>query len=357
MGSTTASSTSGAPTSNFYVYQNGVTNPLWQTDYSFGSPVENKMDTTHPETGETYDFSMTNGAWQPGSTHDGGQGGFGVAPFGWDITPYTYMTIDLWPSNPSDSYDMQWHYDGDVTTAQADLPTSAYISDITDWAGPLTGNAWNRLKFPLAAVGQLGNQSVYKFFFRDNTNSAPAIYMDNVGFVPGNLGWAYNGGTAPVTGWADSSVGATANYAYLPTNYNASLVSLNGLANPGTSIVSNNVVQLTVTQSGGMLKLLNSGGFSVATFDHLTFGAAPTQGGNSYSVQLYDTTGTAVGSAVNAATYTGEDEGLSTQYWTIYCIPLSAFGSVGNTIGGLSIQDTSGASANTIYFSAIGFYE
>jgi hypothetical protein len=347
--------------STFYVYENGALSPLWQKDYSFGTPVEDFHDTTHPEPGHTYDFSFSSpggGGWQPVTTNYGGAGGLGIGPFGWDISPYTYMTLDLWPPSASDAYDMQWHYVGDVTGGTTDLAASAYVSTITNWAGPLTNGEWNRgLKIPLAALGQLGNASVYKFFFRDNTSGTNPLYLDNVGFLPGTFAWVYSGDTGPASGWSDASSGATADYSYQPADFSASLVSLNGPTTPGTSAVSKNVIALSVTSSGGMLKLRDSGGFTVSSFDHLTFGAVPTKSGYSYAVQLYDTSGTAIGTAVDPKSYTGDDQGTSTSLWTIYCIPLSAFGTVPASIGGLSIEDKSGASTNTLYFSAIGFYK
>jgi hypothetical protein len=360
-GGSSTGGTTGAATANFYVYQNGVINPLWQKDYSFGTFTEGFMDTTDPESGDTYDFSFstTDGAgWQPVTTYYAGLNTVGVAPFGWDISPYTYMTIDLYPASASDPYDMQWHYVGDIDGTTTDTNASAYIPSITEWAEPVVANQWNTgLKIPLAAVGQLGNPSVYKFFFRDNNGGTSDIYLDNVGFVPGTFAWVYSGGAGPVSGWADASSGATANYAFLPTNYSSALVSLNGLVSPGTSAVSTNAIQLSVTAANGELKITNSAGFSVAAYDHLTFGAVPTQSGYAYSVQLYDTAGAAVGTAVNPAAYTGYDQGVSTSLWTTYCIPLSAFGSIGSSIGGLAIQDKSGKATNTTYFSAIGFYE
>ncbi len=73
-------------------------------------------------------------------------------------------------------------------------------------------------------------------------------------------------------------------------------------------------------------------------------------------VQFYFPSGQAVGSAADPANYTNQDWGPTSGFWTIYCIPLSAFGSLPATVGGLSIEDTSGLSTNTIYITAPDFF-
>jgi hypothetical protein len=361
-GRDTGGVTDGSAPGNFYVYQNGLLSHDWQTNVSFGSPppVVNLTDTTHPQApAHTYDLSVVSqldgggnnfGAWQPAATN------YRSMPLGWDGTPYSYMTLDLYPTG-GDVYDMDWHYFADIAGATPDLAASAYISDLSDWVGSLVGGQWNRgLKIPLAAVGQLGNANVEQFFLRDDTNSANTYYVDNVGFVPGSYAWAYSGGVGPAAGWADAGTdgGATANYAYLPTDHDPSLISLNGTKTPGTSGASTNVVELSVTSPGGMLKLVNAGGFDTSAYQYLTFGAVPTKSGYSYNVQLYDTNNAPIGMLLKPVS--GHDWGTSSPlHWTVYCIPLTGFGTIG-TIGGLSIQDASGATTNTIYLSAIGFY-
>ncbi|MGI8554141.1 MAG: hypothetical protein ACR2PL_25645 [Dehalococcoidia bacterium] len=41
--------------------------------------------------------------------------------------------------------------------------------------------------------------------------------------------------------------------------------------------------------------------------------------------------------------------------WTVYRIPLSAFGAVGKVVGGIAIQDESGQAQPTLYLDQIGF--
>jgi hypothetical protein len=334
-----------------YVYTNGVLDKTdWPFDYSYGSPVENFTDTTDPEPGHALDFSMSGGGWQPAAM------GYSAPPYGLDLSHYTYMTFDINPRSTESPYDMQWHYIGDVGGGTTDFEASAYVPDVTEWVGPLTELHWNTVKIPMAAFGVLDSVHTYKFFIRNNGGNG-VFLLDNVGFVPGDFGWAYAGDSGPLSGWVDASTEATANYAYQPTDFSSALVSLNGGIAPGTSATSKNVVKLSVTSKGGMLRLNNTSGYSIANYDHFTFGAVPTKTGYSYRVQFYDTAGKAVGSAVDPSLSGGHDWGVNTQFWTTYCVPLSAFGALGHTIGGLSIQDDSGASANTIYISAIGFYK
>lgn len=114
-------------------------------------------------------------------------------------------------------------------------------------------------------------------------------------------------------------------------------------------------IKLTSTVVGATLKLRHPS-FLLTPYTVFTMGAIPTKAGYGYQVQFYDTTGAAVGNAVNAATYTQHQFGISTGSFTVYDIPLSAFGTLPANIGGVSIKETSANAANTTYFSAIGFY-
>jgi hypothetical protein len=334
-----------------YVYSNGVLNMTdWPFDYSFGSPVEKFKDTTDPEPGHTYDLNMSGGGWQPAAA------GYATPPYGLDLSPYTYMTFDINPQTTQSPYDIAWHYIGDINGGTTDFAASAYVPDITEWAGAVPESKWTTVQLPMAIFGVLGSVHSYKFFLRNNGGSG-AFLLDNVSFVAGSYAWVYAGDSGPISGWADASTHGTANYAFQPTDFSASLVSLNGSVAPGTSATSKNVVKLSATSAGGTLRLNYGGGFGLGSYDHLTFGAVPTKSGYSYRVQLYDNSGAAVGSAVDPSAYAGHDWGVSTQYWTTYVIPLSAFGAIGSSIGGLAIEDASGATTNTLYYSAIGFYK
>jgi hypothetical protein len=372
---------------NLYIYQNddGTGNKglyyYWDNDYSFGNNDSiDYTDTTHPESGHTYDLFVDNLGWQPATdTHSFG------GPFGLDISAYTWMTFDIWTATPTHNYDSNWEYLGG--SGNADQPTPAYVSNITTvpGVGSLNSGAWTTVKIPLAYFGQLGMHAVYKFFLRDNTSTIGVqqnqFYLDNVGLVPGSYSWIYDGGavnswnisdnnwnwdtSTPLNGWADAtSAGATADYTFNPSTLTNALPhgasSLNGLVGPGngSSIVSTNAIALSINSAGGMWKVTNSVGFMLSPYTYLTFGLLPTNNTHSYIVQFYSTTGQPIGNAVDPANYTNRDWGPTGQYWTVYCIPLSAFfgSSIPATVGGLSIQDTIELSANTIYITAAGFF-
>jgi hypothetical protein len=392
-GSTSGSSsgTSTSTTPPFYVYQNddgtgahGL-NKYWDYDYSFGGnanfapPIY--TDKTHPQAGHTYDLLVPVGtAFQPAADNNLA---FGIGPFGTNISPYTWMTFDIWTAYPTEVYDSRWNYSGNAASGTADQATPAYIPNILQvpGVGALKAGAWTTVKIPLAYYGNLGMRAAYKFMLRDNTGPVlHEFYLDNVGFLPGNLSWIYDGGavngwnsatntwnwdaSAPLNGWADATpAGATANYTFNPSSLTSQLnqgdpSSLNGLVTPGygSSIVSTKVIKLSTTAADGMWKVANSAGFSLAPYQYLTFGLLPTKSTHSYKVQLYSTSGAPVGNAVDPTQYTNADWGPTGGWWTIYCIPLSAFGSLPSELGGMSIEDTSGLSNNTIYISAVGFF-
>jgi hypothetical protein len=382
--------------SPFYIYQNASgagehgMNALWATDFSYGSgPPIVYNDTTHLQPGHSYDLYVPGyTAWQPASEFTSGHPSFsGIGPFGFDLSPYTWMTFDIWTDYPTQNYDMLYAYLGNMNLGQADQAASAYLYNLLSVPGvSLTRGAWNHVRIPLAYFGQLGIKAAYKFSIRDNSNNiregttgtAEAFYLDNFGFAPGSYSWIYDGGapnnwnaaanqwnsdpSTPLNGWADASVGATANYGVdgaLPQlqNHNA----LNGLKTPGYGAVmaSTNVIQLSVTAKGGMWKVSHNQGFKLSPYTYLTFGLLPTQANYGYAVQFYDTNGNPVGAAVSIGTnspYTYQDWGANGQYWTIYCIPLANFGGLPAAVGGLSLQDTSGATSNTLYISAPGFF-
>jgi hypothetical protein len=379
---------SGLP--GFYIYQNddgtgaNGLNKYWDYDYSFcGSPPCTPIDytdQTHPEPGHTYDLHVPVGtAWQPAADNNLP---FGQGPFGTDISAYTWITFDIWTNYPTDDYDSKWEYSGNAATGSADQLTPAYVPNILSIPGAqaLNSGAWTTVRIPLAYFGNMGMHAAYKFFLRDNSNTSEDFYLDNVGFVPGSYSWIYDGGavngwnssasiwnwdaSTPLNGWTDATPsGATASYTFNPVTLVSYLTqgdpsSLNGLVTPGygPTIISTNVIQLSISSTGGMWKVNNASGFTLAPYQYLTFGLLPTNNTHSYLVQLYSTSGSPVGNAVDPTSYTNSDWGPTGGYWTIYCIPLSAFGSLPSQVGGFSIQDTSGLSTNTLYISAVGFF-
>jgi hypothetical protein len=109
-----------------------------------------------------------------------------------------------------------------------------------------------------------------------------------------------------------------------------------------------------------MWKVSRSNGFALSPYTHLTFGLLPTRDAYSYKVQFYDTGDNPVGDAIaigKNSSYTYQDWGPSGRLWTIYCIALADFGGLPATVGGLSLQDASGATNNVFYISAPGFFD
>ena len=389
--------------SNFYIYQNDSgsgnngMNTLWDFDLSFGAsgaPIVYN-DKTHPESGHTYDMLVPGGtAWQPASNYNSGHpSGSGVGPFGYDMSADTWMTFDIWTAYPAQNYDVHFEYLGNSNGGTADQQASSYIDNLLTVPGlgfsAFNAGGWTTVKIPLAFLGHLGMHAAYKFYIRDNSNNvggngtSEPFYLDNVGFVAGKLSWIYDGGattgwnastktwnwdpSTPLNGWSDATpVGTAANYAVNPatiTNLpSASANSLNGLVTPGygPTIVSTNVIELSITSLGGMWKVKNAGGFNLSSYKYLTFGLLPTNANYSYQVQFYDTSGAAIGTPVSigkGSSYTNHDWGSTKGLWTVYCVPLADFGSLPTTVGSLSIKDTSGLSNNVIYISAPGFFQ
>jgi hypothetical protein len=362
------------PNGNLYIYQNGTGagnnfTSVFGVDLSYSVTI-NGHDTTVPQL--NYDMKiMGGGGWQPAANNFGGNNGYGVGPFGADTHAYTYLTIDLYPTDSTYPFDMQSHYVGSYsgTNGATDTTTPSWITDISRIVGPLTPNTWNKgLKIPLSALGQLGEWAQYKFFFREHTNSTAGVYyLDNVGFVPGSYSWIYDGGANnggwnpgnggqgqgnwgndPATllnGWTDASTGATVSYSQDPSGLPVA-GSLNGVTQPGLNAVPTKVIAVSGLQTGGKWAVSHAG-FETASYDHLTFALLPTAAGYTY-------TATVNGTSVNIAQYTFHDWGANSNMWTVYNIPLSAFGSPGS-ITSISIQDS--ATTGSFYITAPGFYK
>jgi hypothetical protein len=376
--STTFSLTVNSVSSDFFVYNGNGTNPpgtsgalksTWSQDLSFGTFTVKYNDTTHVQSGQTYDMLFTAngsaGGWQPASnTH------------ALDIHTYTWMTWDYYTAVSDSNPFMQWHY----SQGSNDVYTNAAVSGWPAWVAwgntGLTTNAWNpHIKVPMAAFGMMGQYAGYKFLLEDQASDSTYFATDEVGFVPGGYVWLYDGGmyngsgndaSTPLQGFSDASINATSTYSNLPTVANASFsAALNGMVTPssGTS-ASTNIIKVVTTALHGGWKITNSSGLALGSYTYFTFGAYPTLSGTSqtYNVQLYNTSGTAIGNQVLATSYTGNNFGTNTAasgtpVFTVFAIPLSAFGSLGTTtIGGVAITDATSNTSATYYLSAIGWF-
>jgi hypothetical protein len=152
----------------FYIYQNASgagehgMNALWDFDLSYGSgPPVVYNDTTHPQPGHGYDLYVPGyTAWLPAAQFTSGHPSFsGVGPFGFDLSPYTWMVFDIWTDYPTQTYNMPWAYLGNMGTSQGDQQTSSYVDSLLKIPGvSLKAGAWNHVKIPLAYFGHVGSK-------------------------------------------------------------------------------------------------------------------------------------------------------------------------------------------------------
>lgn len=116
-------------------------------------------------------------------------------------------------------------------------------------------------------------------------------------------------------------------------------------------------VNMTSTVINSTLKLTRSSPITTASYAYFTFGVIPTRSGYGYQVQLFDGSGVATGAPVNVGTtYCQHDFGVNNSNFTVHNVPLSAFGGIASSLGGVSIKETSSNTSNTTYFSAVGFF-
>ena len=346
------------------MYANGVIDrSKWpvNTDYSYPGGSDNYADTTHPQSGHTYDLSLAAASgWQQATN-------WGVSPpNGVDISAYTQLKFDLYSSLLT-SVQVLGHQ---TRSTGNDLNMCAGVNSLAAVPGmpALTPNVWNTgLTIPLCFLGMLGSFNYYKYLVQNNSAGSPAMFFDNVQFLAGNTAWIYNGDPAVAglqSGWADASTNATANYAQVPGVINTNLYSANnptkassftgtlvgtaltisGLV--GTIIIGqrlinfssssgptiwgtitagsgnnwtvtspggnfNNfscasawlttdlhILNLSVTANGGIWRANYAAGFNLAPYNNFTFAAIPTKTGNDYVIQPYNTSGVATGTPI-----------------------------------------------------------
>lgn len=388
------------------------------SDYTYGGS-DNYQDTTHVQSGHTYSLSLTcdnvfNVGWQQGSNWSV------VPPCGVDLSQYTKIQFDIWPQvnsvGMSAHYTRSTGDDIGISAAVDNITNIPGVALTTgQWNFGITVplsliGCLSSYNFYKASVQQ--NCTTGQQFWLDNvqyvvgntgwifrgsgapeagwTDASPAGSSADYTYLPQTIGanlYAINnppkaseftgsvtGSTLTVTAITSGSIAIGQALFYTGNSAPAGLSIVSGsgtswglsAAAPTTSkkmataAFQKNVtgVHLTTTVLNGMLKLTYPGGFPMGAFSggFLTFGALPTKSGYGYQVQFYDTSGAPLGSAITAAAYTPQDHGISTDKFTVFNIPLSAFGSLGASIGGLSIKDTSSNTSNSIIFSAIGFY-
>jgi hypothetical protein len=431
--STTLSLVINAASGNLILYS-GTVGAIYNTtiwppgnDYSSGVTYNN---TTNLQSGHSYNLAIT-GSYQyiqqatnwP-TIQDGGTNGY-------NLSPYTKLQFDCYPTGGVALNGGVFHYQ---RTAGNDIAVSTNVQSgamVTITGLTLTQNAWNYgVTLPLVYFGGLSQYNYYKLLVQITTGGT--MLMDNVQFVPGNVGWIYRGNSSLESGWVESSTNLTTNYSALVNNLlsggtstspnNSGTFALNASPSPATNftgsisgttltvsavasgtiaigqtvlcdsitspstcrIVSGSgstwtlsssqtaasqtmtscvqpydvcSMQLNTTAVNAIWRANYSAGFSISPYTNFAFGAIATKSGYGYQVQFYNTSGTAIGSAVTMTT--PSDQGVysgTTGSWAVYNATLSSFGLGVSTIGGVSIKDMSSNTTNTIYISALGFW-
>ena len=380
-----------------------------------GAPVttQNYQNTTNPQSGHSYNLAITGqfAGWQAATNWGVGGGGTD----GLDLSAYTKLQFDVYAPSTGCINAVLAHYSrstGDDIVVSTGLNSNTAINTV---AGALSVG-WNTgYTIPLVFFGLLSSYNAYKFSLQNAI--AGSILYDNVQFVPGNVAWIYRGNSTLENGWADASTNLSAAYNITPSTVSAGLYAVNqpptpacqftGVLTSGTLTVSAITVgtiyvgqdliagsgvigtiasgsgttwtvsgstgnygsqamatgwdqtsvliaTLTVTGNPGLWRANYSGGFNLTPYTNFAFAAIPTKSGYGYQVQFYNTSGTAIGTAVTVST--PADYGVQLANFSVYNTTLAAAGVSGSTIGGVSIKDTSGNTSNIIYLSAVGFW-
>lgn len=376
----------------------------------FGSM--NYRDQQFPQNGHTFDLRLsgTSSVWTQGTNWPfafaGGNNGV-------DISQYTKLQFDLFTQTSSNISSFFGSYPRGQE--QTDLAISTVVNNVAYLIGTPQISVWNiGLQVPLCFLGMLSSYNYYQFSiqqgngpcFFDNVKFVPGnvswIYTGNP-FIAG-----------PEPGWVDASSGTTVSYSFTPKNINANFnalseppasptfsANINGTilsvssvsfgtilpgmflfgsgVSSGTQIMSgsgntwtlnnnngtigtesmsaaflqNQIFDISMT-GGGIWRANCPAGFNVSVFRNFTFAALPTSTGYSYIVTLFNTSGQSIGS-VSASQFTPNDFGVQTGAQvvnhTVYSIPLSSFGALPPSIGGVSITASQGG-----LLSAIGFW-
>lgn len=224
------------------LYANGALNSLFPPTpvLSFGATINYTYSGANVCPGSTQSLEVaTNtvfgGGFQPGSTWTT------IPPNGFDDTPYTQLQFSLKTSAPASMY-VASHYS---------RSTGNDINGSTSWTQGSTclnipANTWTTVTGPLSSLALLGAKNEYKFVIGSNSNIT--YYLDNIKWIGGNLGWAFQGTGAPASGWTDASSPSTADYTWLPQTLNPGTGGLFSLNNP-----PNKASQFTASASGPAL--------------------------------------------------------------------------------------------------------
>jgi hypothetical protein len=409
------SCTPAAGSSNLTLYANGTLASQFPatTDLSFSATItRNSTTQVCPGSAVSLQVATTSvfgGGWQPGSLWNT------IPPNGFDDSQYTQLRFSLYTPNPGSMY-VSSHYS---RCTGNDIAASTSVTQGSS-ALVIAANTWSTVTVPLSSVAMLGAKNFYKFAIGSNANTityyvdnvtwvtgtlgwifqgtgSPASGWSDASinatadytWLPGTLNaslYSLNNPSNAASQFTASCSGTTMTVSALISGSinigdtacwqsnlgGSSAPTILSGTGPYTLSTSQTVssqawasapaqskmtgCKLTAAVVNGTLKLTNPS-VAIGAFTTFTFGVIPTKSGYAYQVQFYDTLGAATGSAVNAgSTYTQHDFGVTTGSFTVYNMPLSAFGTLPATIGGVSIKETSANATNVTYFSAIGFY-
>lgn len=386
-------------------------------NYSYGGTM-NYQSIAQVQAGHTYSLQCVPGSssgmgWQQATNWAT------VPPNGVDTSPYTYLQFDIWTSSPS-LIKVLFHYTrstGDDLQTSCVVDNVNFIPGVSlvanTWCtvkipmsalGNLSSYNYykfliqqssagafylDNVKFVAGNTGWIyrGNPNLEAGWADSNTNATLNYAFLPQTLSPGTSGlFSINNPPKPASVFHGSITGTTltvssvvsgsvtvgeilmwANNAapadltitggtgptYTLSASTSSASQLMGSAPPQSSICC---ARVTTTAANGQWKMTYAGGYSITPYTTFTFAVIPTKTSYNYYVQFYSTSGLQLGGAVLAGAYTPEDQGVQVQNFTIYNMPLTAFGSLGATIGGVSITDASTNTTNVFYPDQVGFY-
>jgi hypothetical protein len=240
----------------------GVRNPILYYDLSGPIPV-NYQNTSNLQSGHPYNLDIRGSAasypyWLPAcnfpSNNAGGTDGF-------DRSGYTQLMVDLFPTTGSSSTTCVAEIHDEYCRAiNTDITNSTHLgyAGVTNVTGALTVGAWNKgLLIPFCYLGGLSAYNFYKFLFQ---TASFDLLLDNVYWVPGNVGWIYRGNSSLESGWTDASTygtGGSVNYGWLPNTLNSALYAINNAPYYNayaTGEVSGSTLIISGTVGGGTIK-------------------------------------------------------------------------------------------------------
>lgn len=178
---TTGSGTGSTPppsSTTSWVYHNGVMN--WQGDWSWAMASVDYKDSSGAPLSGSYDIKLQLagqwGGWLPyynGNCTASGANCFSVAP-------YNYLLISIKPTVLAQKFNIFFEAAGDTNEGQAITPAAL------GYCGTEIAGQWMNCKIPLSAfntaISPVVGTEILKFGVQDDSGTANAFYVDDVGF-------------------------------------------------------------------------------------------------------------------------------------------------------------------------------